>query len=86
MSAARPVERLRAVVDREECFGFGFCVETLPAVFSLDHEGKSVVRDADADRVLLAAAADACPRSAITLVARTERLGESPDVQARPGA
>jgi ferredoxin len=68
MSADRPVERLMAVVDREECFGFGFCVETLPVIFSLDETGKSVALDMDADHVLLAQAADACPRAAITLV------------------
>ena len=67
-SAERPAEHLRAIVDREECFGFGFCVETLPAVFSLDGEGKSVALDMDADGVLLAQAADACPRAAISLV------------------
>ena len=74
MSAERPVERLRAVVDREECFGFGFCVETLPAVFSLDGEGKSVALDVEADGDLLAQAADACPRSAISVVARIDRV------------
>jgi ferredoxin len=70
MSAERPGELLRAVVDREECFGFGFCVDTLPAVFSLDDEGRSVALDVDADQGLLAQAADACPRAAITLVPR----------------
>lgn len=72
MSAEDPGRPLRAVVDRDECFGFGFCVETLPAVFSLDEEGKSVALDVDADQGLLAQAADACPRAAITLVARRD--------------
>lgn len=71
MSPERPVERLRAIVDREECFGFGFCVETLPVVFSLDATGTSVALDLDADPVLLAQAADACPRAAITLIPRS---------------
>lgn len=66
--AEHPAERLRAIIDREECFSFGFCVEALPAVFSLDEEGKSVALDMDADGVLLAQAADACPRAAISLV------------------
>ena len=70
MSADRPAERLMAIVDREECFGFGFCVETLPAIFSLDAGGKSVALDVDADQVQLAQAVDACPRAAITLVPR----------------
>ena len=72
MSPERPAEHLRAVVDRQECFGFGFCVETLPAVFSLDAEGRSVAVDVDADPALLEQAADACPRSAITLVRRSD--------------
>ena len=62
--------RLRALVDREACFGFAFCADALPAVFVLDAEGISVAGDVDADPDLLAAAADACPRSAITLVRR----------------
>lgn len=72
MSADHPAVRLRAVVDRGECFGFGFCAETLPAVFSLDQEGRSVALDVDADPILLAQAADACPRAAITLMSRRE--------------
>jgi ferredoxin len=58
---------LMAVVDRAECFGFGYCVDLLPAVFSLDEEGRSVAASAPADPVLLAAAVDACPRAAIRL-------------------
>lgn len=72
-----PAERLLAIVDREECFGFAFCVDTVPAVFSLDGEGKSVALDVEADGDLLAQAADACPRSAISLVARIDRVSGS---------
>lgn len=61
----------RAVVDHAECFGFAFCVGTLPAVFSLDAEGHAVARDVDADEAMLAQAADDCPRGAITIVRRT---------------
>jgi ferredoxin len=66
MTGHDPGQR-RAIVDHDECFGFAFCVEILPSVFSLDEEGRSVARDVDADPALLAAAADTCPRSAITL-------------------
>jgi hypothetical protein len=52
-------------------------VEILPAVFSLDEEGKSVALDVDADPDLLAQAADACPRAAITLVPRAGGGGTS---------
>jgi ferredoxin len=69
-----PAERLLAIVDREECFGFAFCVDTLPAVFSLDGEGKSVALDVEAEADLLGEAANACPRSAISLVARIDRV------------
>lgn len=67
--------RLRAVVDRVECFGFGFCAGALPSVFSLDEEGKSMALDVDADPDLLARAADDCPRSAIRLVALVKDAG-----------
>ncbi len=68
MSARPPDQRVRALVDRDECFGFGFCADTLPSVFSLDGEGKSVALAVDADPALMARAADDCPRGAITLV------------------
>jgi ferredoxin len=84
MSAEDPGRPLRAVVDRDECFGFAYCVETLPAVFSLDAEGKSVALDVDADHGLLAQAADACPRGAITLRPRPDRRpvaqGDTPEL------
>jgi ferredoxin len=59
---------LRAVVDRDECFGFGNCVATAPAVFQLDAEGTSVAADIEADPALLDAAVDGCPRGAISLI------------------
>ena len=72
---ASPAGGLRAIVDRGECFSFGYCVEALPGVFSLDATGISVAADVDADPGLLAQAADACPRAAISLV----RPGEHPE-------
>jgi ferredoxin len=63
-----PRERLRAVVDREACFGFAFCVDAVPAVFSLDAVGRSVAADVDVDAALLAQAVEGCPRSAISLI------------------
>ena len=70
MKGPEPGVRLRALVDRDECFGFAFCADALPAVFVLDADGISVAGDVDADPDLLAAAVDGCPRSAITLVRR----------------
>ena len=67
--AKRQIGALRAVVDREECFGFANCVATAPLVFQLDANGISVPADVDADPAVLDAAVDGCPRGAISLVA-----------------
>jgi ferredoxin len=64
-------ERLRVVVDRDECFSFGVCVATLPRVFAQDEEGKAVVKPFEFDEVdleTLRSAVDGCPRGALTLV------------------
>jgi ferredoxin len=50
--------------------GFGYCEETLPAVFHVDEEGLSVVTDVPADQALLEDAVDGCPRGAISLMPR----------------
>jgi ferredoxin len=85
VSEARPPERLRAVVDREACFGFGFCVDAVPAVFSLDGAGRSVAADVDVDAALLVQAVETCPRSAISLVRRQDPPGASSDVETGAG-
>jgi ferredoxin len=66
-----PISPLRAVVDRDECFGFANCVATLPSVFALDDEGLSHARDVEADPTLLEEAVEGCPRNAISLEWRT---------------
>jgi ferredoxin len=81
--------QLRAVVDRDECFGFANCVATLPSVFVLDDEGLSQARDVDADPVLLEDAVEGCPRNAISLVSLASEadmtsVADPPDV-AREG-
>ena len=68
---------LRAVIDRDECFGFAVCVATVPQVFHLDADGISVAADVDADPALLDAAVDGCPRGAISLI-QVAAAGESP--------
>lgn len=70
MSAERPSRDLVPVVDRDACMGFAYCVETLPAVFSLDDEGKSAVSAVNAAPADLAEAVDGCPREAISLQER----------------
>jgi ferredoxin len=72
MTGPEPTSRLRAVVDRDECFSFANCVATLPSVFVLDDEGLSTARDVDADPVLLEEAVEGCPRNAISLTWRNE--------------
>jgi ferredoxin len=64
-------DRLRVVVDRELCFSFGVCVDTLPEVFVHDAEGIPVIQPFDPAAVpldLLREAVDGCPRGALTLV------------------
>jgi ferredoxin len=57
-------------VDREECMGFGYCVEALPDVFRIDDEGKSVVLEGVASGDELESVVDDCPRGAISLELR----------------
>jgi ferredoxin len=71
--AEGPVESKRAgvtiEVDRELCYGFGDCVDSVPGVFELDDEQKSVVVDPEAaDRDALILAAQDCPVDAIFIV------------------
>ena len=61
-----PANRIHVEVDRDLCIGSADCVDTAPAVFELDDEGKAVVIDPDGasfDEVL--EAAQNCPVTAI---------------------
>ena len=60
---------LSITVNKARCIGSGDCVETAPAVFQLDADGKSEVVNASgaADPVIVAAARS-CPVKAITVV------------------
>jgi ferredoxin len=78
MTGPEPASQLRALVDRDECFGFANCVATLPSVFVLDDEGLSCARDVDADPALLEEAVEGCPRNAISLIGRTGDEGTAP--------
>lgn len=73
-----PVEGIRAVVDRDDCFGFAYCVGILPSVFSIDREGRSVARDVKADPQRLNEAVENCPRSAITLILKPQPVDVAP--------
>jgi ferredoxin len=61
--------KLSITVNKIRCIGSGDCVETAPAVFQLDDEGKSeVVNATGADDSIIVAAARSCPVKAITVV------------------
>jgi len=64
-------DRLLVVVDRQACFSFGICVETLPDVFVWDEEDKPVIQPFTPDETPLGKlkeAVEGCPRGALTLV------------------
>ena len=66
MSDLSPQNRIRIEVDRDLCIGSGDCVDSAPAVFDLDDDGKAVVLDPDGaptDEVV--DAARNCPVTAI---------------------
>jgi ferredoxin len=70
---------LQPVVDRDECFGFGFCVDHAPGVFAIDETGHAVVIGVSGDLDLLKLAAGDCPRSAIDLVPVADAGDARPD-------
>jgi len=66
--------RVTIEVDRELCYGFGDCVDSLPAVFDLDAEEKAIVLDPEAAGIDdLIEAAQNCPVDAIIV---TDEQGE----------
>jgi ferredoxin len=61
--------KLSITVNKTRCIGSGDCVETAPAVFQLDAEGKSeVVNASGAGDSIIVSAARSCPVKAITVV------------------
>jgi len=60
--------RVAIEVDRELCYGFGDCVDTVPAVFALDEEETAIVLDPDAAPLDdIVEAAQNCPVDAIVI-------------------
>ena len=67
MSAAR----LKVVIDKPACCGYGLCAEICPTVFKLDEHGMVYVDDPLVPEGLEAEAqegADSCPQAALKLV------------------
>ena len=61
--------RVAIEVDRALCYGFGDCVDTVPAVFALDDEDTAIVLDPDAARLDdILEAAQNCPVDAIIVI------------------
>jgi ferredoxin len=70
-----PRNRIEIEVDRDLCIGSGDCVDTAPAVFELDDDGKARVIDPDgADVDVIVDAAANCPVTAIFV------LGDDGDI------
>ncbi|MDT3439104.1 MULTISPECIES: ferredoxin [unclassified Pseudofrankia] len=70
MAASAPVG-WSVAVDREQCIGSGICVVYAPDFFTHDDEAKAmVVGEADgADQAAVRTAVEACPTSALALLA-----------------
>ena len=63
--------RLKVVIDKPACCGYGLCAEICPQVFKLDEHGMVFVDDPLVPAGLEAEAqegADSCPQSALKLV------------------
>jgi ferredoxin len=74
-SIVQLMAKLKITVNKTRCIASGDCVETAPAVFQLDAEGKSEVANATgAPDGTIIAAARSCPVKAITIV--NEDTGE----------
>jgi ferredoxin len=66
--------RVAIAVDRELCYGFGDCVDSLPDVFALDDEDTAIVLNPDAAGAEdIMEAAQNCPVDAIIV---TDEDGE----------
>jgi len=61
--------KLKTTVDKNKCIASGDCIETAPAVFALDEQGKSgVINPSGAPDKTIIAAARSCPVKAITVI------------------
>lgn len=61
--------KLQITVNKSRCVGSGDCIETAPAVFAFDAEGKSeVTNPTGAPDATILLAARSCPTKAITVV------------------
>jgi ferredoxin len=69
MTEVSSKNRVAIEVDRALCYGFGDCVDTVPAVFALDEEDTAIVLDPDAAPLDdIVEAAQNCPVDAIIII------------------
>jgi ferredoxin len=69
MPELSPRNRIVIETDRDLCIGSGDCVDTAPAVFELDDDGKVRVIDPDGASVdVIVDAAANCPVTAIFVI------------------
>lgn len=64
--------KLKVIINKPACCGYGVCAEICPAVFKLDENGMVYVDDEIVPAGMEALAqegADACPQAALKLVA-----------------
>jgi ferredoxin len=71
----RVVHGLRVAIDRDQCVGFGDCVQEAPEGFKLDEDSLAVFVAPDTvERERLLRACEACPVDAITVWDETGQL------------
>jgi ferredoxin len=64
--------KLKVVINKPACCGYGVCAEICPSIYKLDEHGMVYVDDEivpDGMESLAQEATDACPQSALKLVA-----------------
>ena len=62
------VNKLKIVIDRDECIGDGACENEAPETFEMDDESKAVVKEPPGDSLeAIMEAAKACPTECIAI-------------------
>ncbi len=62
------IEKLKIIVDRDECIGDGLCAEEAPKTFEIDDDEKAVVlNNSTDDRECILDAGKCCPVDAIII-------------------
>lgn len=62
------IDKLKIIIDRDECIGDGLCVNEAPETFELDDEDKAVLLEGSSEsRDTILEAARSCPTDAITV-------------------